>query len=115
DVPVRRRLRQAEPRPQPRDVRFIPVPGQAEQRLAVTAQAASALPGPDLLAVPGQQPRDEQDEFPGHVESDTIGDQRGVSRHADFFGETSSTGSSAPPRRCPPISACPPVCPLWAL
>lgn len=50
--------------------------------------------------------------LPGHVESDTIGDQCGVSRQADFFGETSSTGSSAPSRRCPPLSACPPI---WAL
>jgi len=70
--------------PQPRDVRFIPVPGQDEQRLPVTPQAAGVLPGADLLP-PGQQPRNEQDEFPGHVESDTIGDQRGVSRQADFF------------------------------
>src|ERR1700757_4935773 len=46
------------------------------------AQAAGALPGTDLLAAPGQQPRDEQDQVPGHVKSDTIGDQRGVSRQA---------------------------------
>ena len=84
-VAVRRRLRQPEPGPQPRDVRFIPVPGQDEQRLPVTAQAAGTLPGPGLLAVPGQQPRDEQDELPGHVKSDTIGDQRGVSRQADVL------------------------------
>ena len=38
-VAVRRRLRQTEPRPQPGDVRFIPVPGQDEQRLPVTARA----------------------------------------------------------------------------
>ena len=111
-VAVRRRLRQPEPGPQSRDVRFIPVSGQDEQRLPVAAQAAGVLPGADLPAAPGQQPRNEQDQVFGHVKSDTIGDQRGVSRQADFFGETSSTGSSAPPRRCPPISARPPVCPL---
>jgi hypothetical protein len=104
-VAVRRGLRQPEPGPQPRDIRVIPVPGQDEQRLPVTAQAAGALPGADLLAVPGQQPRDEPDKLSGHVKPDTIGDQRGVSRQADFFGETSSTGSSASSRRCPPLSA----------
>ena len=75
------------------------------------AEASRRWRDPSEL-VPGQQLRNEQDKLPGHVESDTIGDQRGVSRQADFFGETSSTGSSAPSRRCPPLSACPPVCPL---
>src|SRR5205814_5567806 len=55
----------------------------AEQRLPVTAQAARPLPGPEFLPVPGQQQRNEQHQFPGHVESDTISDQRGVSRQAD--------------------------------
>jgi hypothetical protein len=84
-VAVRRRLRQPGPGPQPRDIRLIPVPGQDEQCLPVTAQAAGALPGADLPAAPGQQPRDIQDKLSGHVKSDTIGDQRGVSRQADFF------------------------------
>ena len=84
-VAVRRRLRQPESRPQPRDVRFIPVPGQDEQRLPVTPQAAGALPGAGLHPAPGQQPRNEQDQFPGHVKSDTIGDQRGASRQADVL------------------------------
>ena len=53
-IAVRRRLWQPEPGPQPRDVRFIPVSGQDEQRLPVTAQAAGVLPGADLLAVLGQ-------------------------------------------------------------
>ncbi|HEX6522586.1 MAG TPA: hypothetical protein VF070_21645, partial [Streptosporangiaceae bacterium] len=50
-----------------------------------------------------QQPRNEQDQFPGHVESDTIGDQRGVSRQADvswrdfFYREL---------RASPAMSAC---------
>jgi hypothetical protein len=43
------------------------------------------------------------------IESDTIGDQHGVYRQADFFGEISSTGSSASPRRRPPVSAGLPV------
>ena len=111
-VAVRRHLRQPEPGPQSRDVRFIPVSGQDEQRLPVAAQAAGVLPGADLPAAPGQQPRNEQDQVPGHIESDTIGDQGEAARQADFFGETSSTGSSASPPRCPPVSA---RLPAWAL
>src|SRR6516165_9761642 len=111
-APLSRPRCSPEPGPQPRDVRFVPVPGQDEQRLPVTPQAAGVLPGADLLPVPGQQPRNEQDEFPGHVESDTIGDHAESPGRRTFFGETPSTGSSAPYRRCPLVSAC---LPAWAL
>ncbi len=53
--------------------------------------------------MPGQQPRNEQDKLPGNVKSDTIGDQRGVSRQADvswrdpFYREL---------RASPAMSAC---------
>src|SRR5487761_710714 len=73
-VPVGRGLRQPEPGAQPRDVPLVPEPGQAEQRLPVTAQLAGALPGADLAAAGGQQPGHEQDQLSRDIEHDTIGD-----------------------------------------
>jgi hypothetical protein len=61
-VAVRRRLRQAEPGSQPGDVRFIPVPGQDEQRLPVTArfslaEKTSLRPGlvPHVVSKPARE------------------------------------------------------------
>src|SRR6185312_3043248 len=118
EVPVRGGLRQPEAGAQPPDIALVPEPRQREQRLLIAAQPAGSLPRADLAPVPGEQPGNEPDQLPGHVEHDTIGD------HAEplpgsglFFGETSSTGGSAPPQRSPRLSACLPgrllrhVCP----
>ena len=67
-------LRQPEAAAEPRDVPFVPEPGQGEQRLPVAAQPAGSLPRADLAAVTGQQAGNEPDQVPGHVEHDTIGD-----------------------------------------
>ena len=87
DVPVGRRLRQAEARAEAGDD-ALSRNHQPEHRLSVTAEAAG------LFLVPR-----------GHVEPPGQG---------GYFGETSSTGAPRPFRRCPPLSARLSGCPVTA-
>ena len=60
EITVRGGLRQPEAAAQPRDVAFVPEPGQGEDRLLITAQPAGSLPRADLAAARGQQPGNEK-------------------------------------------------------
>jgi hypothetical protein len=58
------------PRAQPADASLVAEPGQAGQRLPVTAQPAGSFPGPDLATARCGQAGNEQDQVPGDVEHD---------------------------------------------
>jgi hypothetical protein len=83
------------PKPAPSRGMCPPCPGTRPARTApaYSSPACGSPPGADLAPPRGQQPGNEQDQVPGHVEHDTIGDHAEPLPVAVIFGETSSTGA----------------------
>ena len=98
DVAVRGGPRYPEPGAEQRLVLALAEPDQHHQRLPEARQRPGALTGAAGPTLGGQQPREVDHEFPGHVEHGTILDQRGVLSGEADLGRPSSTGT---PRLCP--------------